>query len=260
MSRRRCELPCGFVAVARVAGLCLLVAACDGGGGGGGSSGGSGPAGPRPVYADRYIAASSNIVNTLGAAPTDWPYFFQPNLMLGAPGGILDVQSLGYDPAATNALGGSVVLGFGDAGGHRCIVDGPGADLAVYENPFRTTDALGNAGTENEVATVEVSADLVTWYLFAPTDNTGLPAVETQRYADLAGVTPTNEGGDPFDLADPGITPALPPTFQACYIRITDGGTKWPDYGNTQTDLWDSGADIDAVQALHSVAAPGLSP
>jgi hypothetical protein len=192
----------------------------------------------------------------------DWRYFFQPQVVLGPPGGTDDVFSLGYDPAAASpTLGGFVIVGLGDGSGHRCAVDGPGADLAVYENPFRTTDANGNSGTDNEVATVEVSRDAVTWYLFTPTDNaTALLAVETSLYTNLAGVTPTDDGGDRFDLADPAIAPPLPPGFQACYVRLTDGGTLWPDYGNTQTDTWASGADIDAVQALHSVAAPGQTP
>jgi len=43
-------------------------------------------------------------------------------------------------------------------------------------------------------------------------------------------------------------------------VRLTDGGTLYPDYGNSQSDLYDSGADIDAVEALNSVDAPGLTP
>ena len=43
-------------------------------------------------------------------------------------------------------------------------------------------------------------------------------------------------------------------------MRLTDGGMLYPDYGNTQTDLYDSGADIDAVLALHAQDAPGPSP
>jgi hypothetical protein len=234
---------------ALLAGLCLSAAAC---GGGGGSVSNSPSA--APVYADRVVRDGH--LNPLGATQTDWPFFFQPQVMLGPPGGIMDVFSLGYDPSAKNPprLGGSVVLGFGDATGRRCVVDGPGPDLTVYENPFRTVDSAGNAGTNNEVATVEISADLTTWYLFPPGDDTSLPAILTRRYSKLAGVTPTDEGGDSFDLAQ--TLPAVPAGFQACYVRITDGGTVWPDYGNTQTDVWASGTDIDSVQALHHVAAP----
>jgi hypothetical protein len=200
-------------------------------------------------------------LNVLGATPAEWPYFFQPQAVLGPPGGTYDVFSLGYDPAAPSpALGGFVIVGLGDARGHRCAVDGPGADLAVFENPFRTTDAQGNSGTSNEVATVEVSQDGVTWHLFTPADDPALPLIDSARYRNFAGVTPADEGGDRFDLADPAIAPPLPPGFQACTVRIADGGTLWPDYGNTQTDAWASGADIDAVQALHSVAAPALTP
>jgi hypothetical protein len=231
----------------------LLLAAC-------GQSGSSGVT-TAGVYADRVIQDGHLNTQSPPATPAQWPYFFQPQAVLGAPGGLLDVFSLGYDPAAAApALGGFVIVGLGDGSGHRCAVDGPGADLAVFENPFSTTDAQSHTGTDNEVATVEVSQDALTWYLFTPADDTTLPAVETVRYANLAGVTPTSEGGDRFDLADPSIAPPLPLGFQACYVRLTDGGTLWADYGNTQTDTWNSGADIDAVQALHSVAAPGQTP
>jgi hypothetical protein len=71
--------------------------------------------------------------------------------------------------------------------------------------------------------------------------------------------------GDGFDLGGVISANGLPATFSACYVRIVDGGTEVPDYDShgelaapaTQDG---SGADIDAVQALHATAAPGLSP
>lgn len=218
--------------------------------------------GGTPVYADRVVAYAPVIA--AGVDEADWPYFFAPALALGAPGGLFDVASLGYDPDATDAPGGSITLGLGEAeggGSPACAVDGDGDDLAVYENPFVTVDpATDVTGTNSEVATLEVSADGVDWYAFPATLDDGLPLVAPARYGNLAGVTPTAEGGDRFDLAGVIAANGLPPDFSACYLRLTDGGTRYPDFGNTQTDLTTSGADIDAVQALHAAAAPGLEP
>lgn len=218
--------------------------------------------GGAPVYGDRVVAYGPVIAQ--GVSEADWPYFFAPALALGAPGGLFDVVSLGYDPGAADARGGSITLGLGDAvdgGDPACAVDGDGDDLAVYENPFVTVDpATGVSGTNNEAATLAVSADALTWYAFTPSLNEGLPLVARARYGNLAGVTPTADGGDRFDLAEVIAANGLPAEFRACYLRLTDGGTRIPDYGNTQTDLTASGADIDAVQALHASAAPGLEP
>jgi hypothetical protein len=78
-------------------------------------------------------------------------------------------------------------------------------------------------------------------------------------------VTPTAQGGDRFDLTVLIAAHSLAPDFRACYVRLTDGGTltapyDLDDYGNHNSDLFSSGADIDAVVPLHSVAAPGLAP
>jgi hypothetical protein len=131
----------------------------------------------------------------------------------------------------------------------------------VYENPFVTVDpATGVTGTNNEAATVEVSGDALAWYAFPVSIAEALPLVDPARYRNFAGITPTAEGGDRFDLAEVIAAHALSAGFRACYVRIVDGGTRHADFGNTQTDLHDSGADIDAVEALHAQPAPGLQP
>ena len=247
--------------------LVLLAESC----GGGGSKGGGSPASLAPsVFADRVIQFVP--INSRGATAGEWPYFFDASVTLGAPGGVLDVASLGYtvtagfdatqgyDPTPAAALGGQIVLGLGDVDGHRCIVDGPGDDLAVYENAFRTTDVDGNKGTNNELALVEVSEDLVTWHAFPVAIDASRPLIDPARYTGFAGVVPAAEGGDRFDLAAVIAADGLPAEFQACYVRLTDAGTRYADYGNTQSDLWASGADIDAVEALHSAAAPAQVP
>jgi hypothetical protein len=130
----------------------------------------------------------------------------------------------------------------------------------VYENAFRTADPQGNGGTNSELVLVAVSADLVSWHAFPVTIDASRPLVDPARYSGFAGTLPTGEGGNRFDLATLIPADGLPAGYQACYVRLTDAGTVYADYGNTQSDLWASGADIDAVEALHSVAAPGLVP
>ncbi|MBI3992500.1 MAG: hypothetical protein HY342_04440 [Candidatus Lambdaproteobacteria bacterium] len=200
-----------------------------------------------------------------GLGPPAWSYFFSPDRALGAPGDYTSVVSLGYVPAGTDAPGGALVLGLGAAGDpaqRGCAIDGVGDDVAVYENPFVTSDADSISGTNNEVATVEFSTDNATWYEY-PHDATldpAKPLIDRTRYVGFAGVTPTSEGGDRFDLALLIAEHALSADFNACYVRITDGGTRWVDYGNTQSDLFASGADIDAVEALHYEADATLAP
>ena len=155
-------------------------------------------------------------------------------------------------------------MGLGLAGGSpdaKCVVDGPGADFVVFENPFRSVDVDGNPGTYNEVATVEVSADGEQWYQFPAAIDVDKVLIDPARYTNFAGVLPVDEGGDPFDLSqviedNPGVLDA---NFRACFIRITDGGMAFGDYGNTQSDFFKSGADIDAVQAIHFETVVGLS-
>ncbi|MDH4247546.1 MAG: hypothetical protein OEW39_07000 [Deltaproteobacteria bacterium] len=203
---------------------------------------------------------------TLLGAPA-WAYFYAPDKALGVPDGGPGVVSLGYDKAGVSTTGGHLTLGFGDLTDRTkrfCITNGPGPDFVVYENAFRYGDMDGNAstldpGTNNEVATVEVSADGRTWHRFPPALNSAKATLDPSRYSQLAGVTPMDEGGDAFDLEAILTDTSLPAHFQACYVRLTDGGTQWADDGNLQTDLYSSGADIDAVKVLSPVPATGLT-
>lgn len=156
-----------------------------------------------------------------------------PDVVLGPPkgagccGGSLDVLSLGN--------GGSIVVSFNG----NAIVDGPGPDLLVFENSFY----LGSdpAKPFAELATVEVSADGVSWSAF--------PCTATQYpYGSCAGwhpvfanpeddtidpLDPSSAGGDPFDLADLGVPLAR-------FVRITD-----------RADLPDV-FDLDAVAVVNA--------
>ncbi len=148
----------------------------------------------------------------------------------GAPcNGSTDVVSLGN--------GGWVVLEFaGDA-----IVDGPGPDFIVFENPF----AIGCDPNQifAELGTVAVSDDGVTWKEF-PCTATAPPYGQCSGWhivnanADTNDIDPTDPavaGGDPYDLADLGVKSAR-------YVRITDRADI-----TGQAGVY----DLDAVSIVH---------
>jgi len=167
-----------------------------------------------------------------------------PGIVYGPPvgGGTLagseDVVSLGG--------GGSMVVGFGP----NAIVDGPGPDFIVFENPFwiggNPDDIYAEPGE------ISVSEDGVTWTAFPCTDTTQAPP-----YGQCGGVhpvfsTPTNgispfdvahAGGDAYDLHDLGVT-------KAKYVRIRNivSTESCPDAGSKPTK---NGFDLDAIAILN---------
>jgi hypothetical protein len=159
-----------------------------------------------------------------------------PGVVLGPPKGLgeidgsLDVASLGN--------GGTITLGFAPS----AIVDGPGPDFIVFENPFY----VGGDRMQPfaELATVEVSDDGEAFRGF-PCTASGPPygscAGWHPVYAnpDLNSIDPTDSavaGGDAFDLADLGLS-------HARYVRITD-----------RVDLTGLNGtfDLDAVSIVHA--------
>jgi len=159
-----------------------------------------------------------------------------PDIVLGPPrgegntAGSLDVLSLG--------VGGEIVVGFGD----RALVDGPGPDLLVFENPFYPEgDATQVYAEPGEVA---VSEDGQTFFAF--------PCDVDDAFSGCAGKTPTElydalevdpidpelTGGDAFDLEDLGLT-------QARFVRVRDRST---DDGAGIA----AGFDLDAVGLVHT--------
>lgn len=165
-----------------------------------------------------------------------------PEVVLGPPlvkdDGVpsLDVVSLG--------AGGSIVLGFGAT----AIVDGPGADFVVFENPFWPG---GNPSkVYAELGEVAVSDDAQHWRAFS-CDSSG---DGEGHFPGCAGVTPTlaydastlvpldpsQTGGDAFDLADLGLA-------EARYVRIVDLKTL-PVSGIS------SGFDLDAVGIVNAAS------
>jgi hypothetical protein len=143
--------------------------------------------------------------------------------------GSTDVVSLGN--------GGSVVLEFAD----NAIVDGPGPDFIVFENPFGQ-----NCDPDKifaELGTVGVSQDGVHFTDF-PCTATMPPFGECSGWhpvfanADTNSIDPTDPaaaGGDSYDLADAGMK-------WARYVRVTD-----------RADITGTAGvyDLDAVSIVH---------
>ncbi|GAB4196206.1 MAG: hypothetical protein OHK0013_03210 [Sandaracinaceae bacterium] len=192
----------------------------------------------------------------------------------GELAGSLDVYSLDYRarPSITLAFSGGVV------------VDGPGADIVVFENGFRE---IGRDAWFMDPIVVEVSPDGVEWLAF-PHDYV---AEDETRYEPrptawrgFAGLSPvllhaetnpvdpfdtTRAGGDAFDLAtlgtgsrDDAEARALAERVRAegvAFLRLTSAALLTnPDTGLPYPrDPISDGADIDGVAARHVVPAPG---
>ena len=144
----------------------------------------------------------------------------------------LDVLSLGTE--------GEIVLGFGA----RVIVDGPGPDFTIHENPFWPGGSEENVFAEfGEVA---VSVDGDEWWTYPCLPTSGQP----ETYEGCAGWNPTRTfsvtegflltleqtGGDGFDLAESGLEAVR-------YVRIRDLSEGGPAPS--------AGFDLDAVTLLN---------
>lgn len=197
---------------------------------------------------------------------------FLPDVVLGPPtgsglyGGTLGAFSLGLD--------GEIVVAFTD----NVIVDGPGVDFTVFENPFFQTGLFDVLELLfSEAGRVSVSQDGIAWYAFPCANAFG----DAPYYSGCAGVYPVlsngdagarhpsiptlappiesfigqqqpnvpipdGSGGDSFDLADVGLA-------WARYVRIEAAdhvvGPAGPD---------NAGFDLDAVAAVN--AAPQAVP
>ena len=171
---------------------------------------------------------------------------FLPDIVLGLPRGTgefaasTDVVSLGD--------GGQIVLSFDD----NVIVDGPGPDLRIFENPFRNGPGL----FFREAGFVELSPDGLVWTRLA---------WDAASFAGLAGITPVfanpqngldprtaAAGGDAFDLADAGLA-------EVRFVRIVDPGAVVADPGNVFPirGIQKSGFDLDAMIGLQSAEICG---
>lgn len=159
-----------------------------------------------------------------------------PDIVLGPPQGAGDLR--GGTDAVSLGAGGVIVLGFAQG-----IIDGPGPDFTVFENPFVVPGATLRYWAE--LGEVSVSDDGVTWATF-PCD----PASD-HPHAGCAGANPVHagaalgfcpldprvSGGDAFDLATVGLR-------RARFVRIRDLQTQGPTAPA-------AGFDLDAIAVLH---------
>jgi hypothetical protein len=197
------------------------------------------------------------VTRVVSFAPTDCAGFGAaalPGIVEGPPvgggtsHGSTDVVSLGS--------GGTIVVAFDS----NAIVDGPGPDFIVFENPFYI------AGNPNDVyaepGEVSVSDDGQTWHAFpcAPTIDPQSPigTGTAPPYGSCAGwhvvySTPQNgispldpavAGGDAFDLADIGVK-------HARFVRIVDvTHESCPEAGANKPTT--NGFDLDAVAIVNA--------
>ncbi len=160
-----------------------------------------------------------------------------PAIVLGPPHGMGD--GAGSTDVLSLGLEGVIVLEFLDVE----VVDGPGIDLLVFENPF--TGWI-------ETGVVAVSPDGATWHEFPcdPLDAdggfpgcSGTQPVYSHPDNGLDPTDPALAGGDPYDLADLGVE-------RARFVRVRDSGAN-AAYGAPT-----GGYDLDAVAVVHAAAIP----
>ncbi|MDB4995699.1 MAG: Cell surface protein [Myxococcaceae bacterium] len=198
-------------------------------------------------YDGGVLRADRFVTKVVSFTPGDCAGFGSPGLpdiVLGPPvgGGTdqggLDVVSLG------NA--GTIVLSFEP----NAIVDGPGTDFIVFENPFLVSGKPESVTAE--LGEVSVSEDGVTWTPFPCTASAypygtcaGWHPVFSTPDNGISPVDPS-AGGDAFDLQAIGVT-------RARFVKITDraGVTCPPNPNKVNTN----GFDLDAI-AIVNAATP----
>jgi hypothetical protein len=156
-----------------------------------------------------------------------------PEVVQGPPGGTLDTVSIG--------CGGEMVVFFDDP----VIVDGPGTDFVVFENPFTAFP---------EPAQVSVSEDGVEWFDFECDPLTlegcaGVTPVLAEPGSEVDPTDPMLSGGDLFDLAEIGVS-------RARYLKFSDRSAEY--WATMDRDFCDPGEagkggfDLDAAVIVNA--------
>jgi hypothetical protein len=215
----------------------------------------------KSIFATRVVAQNTN--NNAGGG------IFNPQNALGAPSG--GGLSVGGTHVHSLGAGGSLTLGF-----DVILVDGPGADFIVFENPFLT-----GAGSSvfAEVIYVEVSSDgnqfarFPSFYYGLTTSGGSFALHNVHAFEGLAGVGPVlagssnhpnadpqdvvTGGGDAFDLADlkndPLVVQGVVKLQAIQYVRLVDvvAGRDKDSRGRMIQDPTAGSADVDAVAVIH---------
>ena len=223
----------------------------------------AGQEGTTAMHADSsaFVAWANGCVLELGPMRIDQPEngvvsFGDAAAAVGAPGGTMDVVSLGD--------GGKATLTF-----RSPIYNGPGPDFAVFENGF------ANAQNQDmyflELAFVEVSSDGENFFRFpcyfnAPTEPQlgGMGCIDPRLIHNFASKYAAFYG-TPFDLSDLEDNPLLNKD-RITHVRLVDVvGDIDPRYatydsqGQVVNDPWptpfnSSGFDLDAVGVINDLA------
>ena len=246
-------------------------------------------AGPFPSHLDEAVAPASiaawatTVVDYSPTTEVDLGSFGNASEGLGpANGAIVSLGDL-IDPAGGGEDPGSITVGF-----QATIVDGPGADFAVFENAFDFTfDPNANPDVVfGELAFVEVSSNGTDFARFPATSlniepDPNNPDLDRDLFVpfgrDFAGINTTNVDnlagvnltsfGTPFDLselaADPLVSGGLVDLNGIRFVRLVDipgDGSVLDSVGNPILDTWHTtgsgGFDLDAVGAINKVPEP----
>jgi hypothetical protein len=193
------------------------------------------------VRADRFV---TKLVSYEGGACAGFGQGAAPGIIEGPPvgggssRGSLDVLSLGN--------GGSLVVSFDP----NAIVDGPGVDFIVFENPF----LYGSPPRPYaEPGVVSVSDDGVNWTSFSPCTATnasggpygscaGWSPVYSSPENGISPFDPSTAGGNAFDLHDVGVA-------RARYVKIVDQGGE--PCLNPAAQIT-NGFDLDAIAIVNA--------
>jgi hypothetical protein len=184
----------------------------------------------------------------------------------------LGYANVGDETMALGVAGANGVVSLGDGGSiilqfNSPLADGPGPDLAVFENSFNDTFL--------ELAFVEASSDGINFFRFPATSNTDT-TTQTSSFGPTDATKINNLAGKykalygtPFDLADLPTTGLLNP-LAITHIKVIDVvgciqnvycsrdknnhkvNDPWP------TDFGSGGFDLDAVGIIHNQTNVGI--
>lgn len=197
--------------------LALVLAACGAEDPASPSDGGAGAAGAAAGAAGGSSAAepavtAAEVVSFTPGKNGGFGADQMPDVVLGPPKG--GGTGMGSTDVVSLGVGGEIVLAFGAWD----VVDGPGPDFLVFENPFWIGSSPSNVYAE--LGEVSVSEDGVTWTTFpcdtaAYTTSTCAGWHPVLANAEIPADDPALAGGDPFDLAAIGVA-------RARYVKIRD--------------------------------------
>ena len=214
-----------------------------------------------PASSPLFVAAATKVIDYSPSPQYIQPEFADPSKALGMPGDTFDVVSLGdltQEMIDADDAPGSITLGF-----DVVITNGPGPDLAAFENGF-----LSGGGLFGELGYMEVSTDGIT---FARFPSISLTYAQPGDYGTLDPTDLYNlvgkhasRWGTPFDLSDlvndPAVLNGSVDLNNINYVRIIDipGNGNFKDsLGNPIYDAWPTwgsgGLDLSCVGVINAL-------